>query len=96
LKVDVCGMLFDIIMRDSVSRDDGNYGKCDSKYAKIFIDQTMPKEVIDATLIHEWIHGVLNANGIDHTEELTCVIATELYRNGWRIRTIKDEDVGYD
>jgi hypothetical protein len=89
--IDICGINFEVILRDPVSRDDTNFGKCDCKTAKIYIDNSMPREVIDATLIHEWIHGVLVSNAIDHTEILVSVLSTELYRNGWRIRQYETE-----
>lgn len=82
----ICGIKFDIIKRENVSRDDGNYGKTDSKQAKIYVDGTMPQHVIDATLVHEWMHAVYDLNGIDHNEVQIGVMATELYREGFRVK----------
>lgn len=82
----ICGIEFDIILRDNVSRDDDNYGKTDPKQAKIYIDGSMPEQMRDATLVHEWIHAVHALNGISDSEAQVCVLATELYRQGFRVK----------
>lgn len=83
----ICGTPFQIIDRPRNSRDDNNMGKSDVIESKIFITAEMPKATKDATLVHEWIHSVLTLNGIEHDEVLVSVLANELYREGFRVKT---------
>ena len=87
----ICGIPFEIIMREPNMRSDANMGRCDSKMAKITIDRTMPEPVRDATLVHEWMHSVYDLNGIEHSEVQIGIMATELYRNGFRVKVEEDQ-----
>jgi hypothetical protein len=89
MKTVICGIPFEIVMRQPNARDDNNYGKGDGKHAVIFIDDTMPKSIKDATLVHEWMHQVYECNGITHEELQVAVMATELYRQGFRVKIEK-------
>lgn len=86
MKTIICGIPYDIILRDPNGRDDGNFGKGDGKHATIFMDNTMPEAVRDATLVHEWMHQVYECNGVAHEEQHVSVMATELYRQGFRVK----------
>ena len=90
MNISICGVQYAIIMREPNARDDSNYGKFDGKMGKIFIDSTMPEAVKDATLVHEWMHGVYEANGVQHEEQHVSVMATELYRQGFRVKVEND------
>jgi hypothetical protein len=46
----------------------------------------MPEPVREATLVHEWMHSVYDINGIEHSEVQIGVMATELYRQGFRVK----------
>lgn len=83
----ICGLDFQILERDRNSRDDDNLGKCDLKSLAIYIDKEMPEQQRQAVLIHEWIHAVYDANGVEHNEVQTSVLATELFRCGFRVDT---------
>jgi len=86
VRMNICGIPFEIIERDRNSRDDGNFGKCDTKDGKIYIDKEMTIEQKRATLVHEWMHAVYTLNGIDHSEVQVSVMATELFRNGFSLK----------
>jgi len=83
----ICGVPFEIVERPRNARDDDNMGKCDIVESKIFINADMSNETKGATLVHEWIHGVLSHSGIEHDEVTVSVLANELYREGYRIKT---------
>jgi len=86
--VDVCGIPFEIKEIDSNSRCDGSMGRSDSKMALITLNKEMPDEVKDSTLIHEWLHSVLDCVGMgeySNDEKLVCALQNELYRNGFKL-----------
>ncbi len=89
MTVDVCGIPFEVKEVESNSRDDCSMGRSDSKMAIITLNKEMPKEVKESTLIHEWIHAVLDCAGMGEysgDEKLVCVLQNELYRAGFRIK----------
>ena len=86
---DVCGVPFELKETESNGREDPSMGICDSKLAIIKINKEMSEPMKESVLIHEWLHGVLDANGLGELsgkENLVCVLQTELYRNGFRIK----------
>lgn len=91
MKISVCGIPHEIVMREPNARDDGSYGKYDGKMGKIFIDATMPESVKESTILHEWLHGVYEQNGIQHDEHHVSVMAVELYRQGFRIKFMQED-----
>lgn len=88
--VDVCGIKFEVKEVESNARDDGAMGRSDSKMALITLNKEMPKEVKESTLIHEWLHSVLDCVGMGefNNEKLVCALQNELYRNGFRVKEI--------
>ena len=87
--IDVCGVPFNLREVESNGRGDGSMGRSDIKMAEITLNKEMPAAVKDQTLIHEWLHGVLETNGLPEqsgNETLVCVLAAELYRNGFRVK----------
>ena len=89
--IDVSGIPFEVKEVESNSREDPSMGRCDPKKALITINKEMPETVKDVTLIHEWLHGVLENNGlpeISSNETVICVLSTELYRNGFKPKII--------
>ena len=65
--------------------------KIDQLMALITLNKEMPKEVKETTLIHEWLHAVLDCIGCgDYTndEKLVCGLQNELYRAGFRVKKI--------
>lgn len=88
--IDVCGIKFEVKEVESNARDDGAMGRSDSKMALITLNKDMPKEVKESTLIHEWIHAVLDCTGMGefNNEQLVCALQNELYRSGFRVKEI--------
>ena len=89
--IDVSGIPFEVKEVESNSREDPAMGRCDTKQALITINKDMPGAVKDVTLIHEWLHGVLENNGmpeISSNETFICVLSTELYRNGFKPKVL--------
>lgn len=89
--VDVCGIPFKVVEVDSNSRTDMSMGRSDSKTAVITINRDMPKAQKETTLVHEWIHSVLDCTGFsDYTndERLVCALQNELYRAGFRVKAM--------
>lgn len=84
-KISVAGQLWNLVTFKSASRSDGAMGRCDSKMGAIHICEDLPESVRDATLVHEWLHGILDAYGVDHNEMLVGVLGVELYRCGFRV-----------
>ena len=85
-KLTICGIPFDIVEQDKFNGADDIMGLCDIAQSKLFIASGMPQATKDATLVHEWIHAVLQHSGIDHEEVLVSVLANELYREGFRVK----------
>lgn len=82
----ICGLPFELIHRDRNSRSDVSMGRCDTKDLKIFLDKEMPTEQQEATLVHEFVHAVFDLNAIEAQEIQVAVLATELYRCGFRVQ----------
>ena len=89
--IDVCGVPFELKEVESNGRNDGSMGRCDAKMAEITLNKEMPEGMKEQTLVHEWLHGVLETNGLPEQsgkETLVCVLSAELYRNGFRVKKI--------
>jgi len=86
MQVTICGIPFQIVQVQSYRRDDYSFGSADAKMATITICAGMPVQVRAATLVHEWMHAVLATNGVEHPESIVGVLATELYRQGFRVK----------
>lgn len=93
MKVDVCGLPFELKEVEDSSRTDMNMGLSDTKSMKITINKSMPSEMKEQVLIHEWLHCVLDNYSFDETndEKLVQTLASELYRNGFRIKTTEEK-----
>lgn len=83
MRIDVGGQEWTIESFDPASRNETAMGRCDSKLGTISLSSDMPPEIRRATLIHEWLHGVLDVYGVEQTEGLVSVIASELHRQGF-------------
>lgn len=88
--IDVCGLPYKLIERSSevVHPADGNFGQIAAIEGIIWLNGKMTPEIKEASLVHEWIHGVFTSNGIDHNEQQVGILATELYRMGFRVKYI--------
>lgn len=85
-KTTICGIPFDVIELDEFVGTDDLMGLCDIVKSRLTIYANMPQATKDATLVHEWIHAVLQHSGIEHEEVLASVLANELYREGFRVK----------
>jgi len=83
----ILGIPFTIELLCPQLTGDGHFGNCDAKAATIQIDGNMPRPIREQTLIHEWIHAVTILNGYALEEFAVNVIASELYREGFRVKT---------
>jgi hypothetical protein len=91
MTIQICGLQFKVIMRDQL-RDENNMGKYDGKTGRIHLTRGMSLDQRKETLLHEWVHGVFDANGVDAPENAVSVIATELYRDGFRRDPVFETD----
>ena len=81
--IDVGGQTWRLETFESQSRQDGAMGRSDSKMGVIRICRDIQGDVKDVTIIHEWLHGLLDVYGLEHPEALVSVIANELFRTGY-------------
>lgn len=91
MKIDICGHPFTIVDNSDEEKREGNLGKCDTMSGVIKINMTCPKFLQESVLVHEWIHGVFDLNGISHQEIQVAVLANELYRVGFRV-TVEEKE----
>lgn len=91
MKTIICGLPFEIKEIEPSSRSDMNLGMSDSKSMLITIKKDMPNEMKELTLIHEYIHMVLDNYAMEETnnEQLVQTLASELYRTGFRVKVEK-------
>lgn len=96
MKIEVAGQQWDFVRFESHTRDDNAMGRCDTKLGKIYIAEEIEGDLYHATVIHEWLHGVLDVYGIEHDERVVNVLAAELFRKGFKVvhwnNTIKNKE----
>jgi Zn-dependent peptidase ImmA (M78 family) len=86
--IDVCGIPFEVKEIEPNNRADDFMGREDSVSCIITINVRMTREMKQSTLIHEWIHSILDTMGfgeISGNENLVSVLQNELYRAGFRL-----------
>lgn len=89
MKVDVCGQEYIINEIESSSRYDSTMGRSDSKLGIISVNKELPKDIKETTLIHEWLHCVLDNYSFSeesNDEKLVSAISLELFRAGFNLR----------
>lgn len=87
--IDVCGIPYKYEEFDSSDRTDNSIGRSDPKMALIRICKDCSEETKQSTIIHEWLHAILDCHGLQNhanDEILVSTLETELYRNGFRIQ----------
>ena len=83
----ICGIPFTVIEQEAqFGTETQRFGECDVMSATIKLNSKCSQEQKDATLVHEWIHAVAGCNGTSQNEDIISVIATELYRQGFRVK----------
>lgn len=90
MKTIICGIPFQVIELDSVLGDNPSFGEVDLLPAIIRMNSKCSPEQKEATLVHEWVHAVAGCNGIAMAEDIVGVLATELYRQGFRVKVEED------
>lgn len=85
--IDVAGVEFELVY-DNINKPDDNMGMSSLKEGKIYINSCLPEQLKEQTLIHEWVHMILDNYGFDEStnEKLVCTLANELYRSGFKIK----------
>jgi hypothetical protein len=86
VKTIICGIPFEITEVENCFGSEHRFGECDTMAATIKLNRHCSPEQKDATLVHEWVHGVGGCNGTSQDEDLISVIAIELYRQGFRVK----------
>lgn len=87
-KVKVCGIPFQVKEFEMNSRADMAMGRSDILSATIHLSKGLDKEIRELTLIHEWVHAILDIGGYDlesQNEQLVNHLANELYRQNFRV-----------
>jgi hypothetical protein len=85
VKTIICGIPFEVIEVESTLGSEQPLGECDVMAATITINARCSNAQKEATLVHEWIHAVAGCNGASQSEDMVSVLATELYRQGFRV-----------
>lgn len=86
MKINISGISFEVKEYEQSSRVDMTMGRCDITTATINVSKMLNEEMKKNTIIHEWIHGVLDMNGFgeeSNSEKLVNCLANELYRQGF-------------
>lgn len=91
MKTEICGIQYSVEFLEPNSREDTFMGRTDTLMAKITINKIMPKDMQEQCLIHEWLHAVLGNYCMEQTddEKMVQVLATELYKSGYRVNLSK-------
>ena len=93
--VKIGGQSFGIIRAPLIVEDvDGVLlGECRSHENLIYINNTVPESVQRSSLLHECIHGVSDAFGLDLSEQQVQSLESALFDMGVRIKTRKKKNV---
>lgn len=90
-KVKIGPYTYEVIYSKDVGEQSGSYGSINYNELKIFIDDSKPLQMQEATLLHEVMHGLFNTTGINdriaekvehpaHEEEIVCNLSTAWYQ----------------
>lgn len=91
MTANICGINYSVEYLEPNSREDTFMGRTDPQRATITLNKYMPQEMQEQCLIHEWLHAVLCNYALEETnnEILVQTLASELYRNGFKVK-LKD------
>ena len=85
----ICGVKFNVVLQDNppnkLNSGDLYMGRCETSKATITLDKGLSDDMLKQTLIHEYLHAVLDIYGIEHNEPIIHVLSNELFRNGFRV-----------
>lgn len=57
--VKIGGLTYEVIKKPDLQGSDGNWGQIQYKKLEISLDDSLPEQLEDQTLIHEIVHGIL-------------------------------------
>ena len=80
--IDILGLRYQVNYVDCVNKEDPRKGEINFLTNEIRIDRTMPKDLQEQTLLHEVIHAIGDALGIDelvNNENTVQSLASALY-----------------
>lgn len=83
MKVNICGILHEVIECEDNFDVDAHFGQIDYKACNIRINKDMAEEAKEETIIHEMIHGILVHLGYsEQSEDETFVqgLANAIYQ----------------
>lgn len=84
--IDICGIPFTIIEVDEIPADIRGeivHGEIHHSKSEILLRKSLPKELKDLALVHEWVHGVLVMIGrtdLSDDEILVQNVALAIYK----------------
>ena len=86
--INICGLPFTVNELETNELSGENIGSSCFDMLEINIAKGLHPEMKQQTLIHEWIHMLLDANAFlkeSEDEKLVSVLSNELYRCGFRL-----------
>lgn len=88
--VKIGGLTYEVTKKPDLQGSDGNWGQIQYKKLEISLDDSLPEQLEDQTLIHEIVHGILFEAGYpNHEEDQANRIGLVLYQ------VLKDNDFSW-
>lgn len=94
MKVNICGLLHEVIEFNDHFDVDCHFGMIDYKNLEIRINRDMKKEAKKETICHEMVHGILvhmGKNELAADEEFVQALGNAIYQ-GFGIREFEVEE----
>lgn len=78
-QIKILGLTFDVEQVDYISREEFKLAQIDYINQKIYLLSDLGKQKKEQALLHEIVHGIYNALGLDYTDEeniqrIACVL----------------------
>lgn len=68
---------------DVIGSDIVHMGRSDASQGVIWVNSTLPGNIKEQVLVHEWLHLVSDSLGLGCTEQQITALATVLYAEGF-------------
>lgn len=88
MKVNICGMLHEVVESTDLFDCDAHFGQIDYKYARIRLNKDLSEEQKKETLCHEMVHGMLVHLGYNEqsdNEQFVQALGNAIYQ-GFEIK----------